>query len=69
MRILSIITNQLIVKKQILENELERTLNSNKIGTEEQTHLSIEIVAKLAEINSTILTWESYISKEQQKQN
>ena len=48
MRILSIITNQLIVKKQILENE---------------------IVAKLAEINSTILTWESYINKEQQKQN
>ena len=69
MRILNIISNQLIIKKQILEGELERTLNMNTISIEKKADLAKEIVSKLAETSSSILTWESYINKEQPKQN
>ena len=69
MRILNIISNQLISKKQILEGELERTLNLTNITIEEKSDITIGIITELTEANSSILTWESYINKEQQKQN
>jgi len=69
MRILNIISNQLIIKKQILEGELERTLNLTNITIEEKSDITIGIITELTEANSSILTWESYINKEQQKQN
>tara|TARA_R110000787_G_scaffold215994_3_gene325189 strand:+ start:528 stop:737 length:210 start_codon:yes stop_codon:yes gene_type:complete len=69
MRILNIISNQLIIKKQILEGELERTLNMTTIGVEEKSDLVKKIVSQLTEVSSSILTWESYINKEQPKQN
>ena len=68
MRILNIISNQLIIKKQILEGELERTLNLTNITIEEKSDITIGIITELTEANSSILTWESYINKEQQKQ-
>lgn len=69
MRILNIISNQLIIKKQILEGELERTLNRSDISVEKKTEMSTELISKLTEVSSSILTWESYINKEAQKQN
>ena len=69
MRILNIISNQLIIKKQILEGELERTLNRSDISVEKKTETSTELISKLTEVSSSILTWESYINKEAQKQN
>ena len=69
MRILNIISNQLIIKKQILEGEFERTLNLTNITIEEKSDITIGIITELTEANSSILTWESYINKEQQKQN
>ena len=69
MRILNIISNQLIIKKQILEGELERTLNLTNNTIEEKSDITIGIITELTEANSSILTWESYINKEQQKQN
>ena len=67
MRILNIISNQLIIKKQILEGELERTLNRSDISVEKKTETSTELISKLTEVSSSILTWESYINKEAQK--
>ena len=69
MRIINIITNELILKKQKLENELERTLNSINEPTEKQIKTSIELVNKLSEVTQSIAIWESYnsINKENKK--
>jgi hypothetical protein len=65
MRIINIINNELIIRKQKLENELERVLNSTTISTNDQLQKSVELVNKLSEANSSLVTWESYISKTQ----
>tara|TARA_Y100000592_G_scaffold12407_1_gene17397 strand:- start:32 stop:241 length:210 start_codon:yes stop_codon:yes gene_type:complete len=69
MRIINIITNELILKKQKLEHELERTLNSINKPTEKQIKTSIELVNKLSEVTHSIAIWESYnsINKENKK--
>lgn len=69
MRIINIITNELILKKQKLEHELERTLNSINEPTEKQIKTSIELVNKLSEVTHSIAIWESYnsINKENKK--
>jgi len=67
MRIISIITNELILKKQKLENELERTLNSDKQTTEEKVEESLKVVNKLSETTNSIAMWESYINTENKK--
>ena len=68
MRIINIINNELIIRKQKLENELERVLNSTAISTDDQLKESVELVNKLSEVNSSLVTWESYISKTQTKE-
>jgi len=67
MRIISIINNELIVQKQKLETELERILNQTEISTEEKLKTSLELINKLSMINASIVTWESYQSKEKEK--
>lgn len=67
MRILNIISNQLVIKKQMLESELERTLNRTDISIEKKTEMATDLINKLTETSSSILTWESYINKEEQK--
>tara|TARA_R100001129_G_C5271963_1_gene234408 strand:+ start:493 stop:696 length:204 start_codon:yes stop_codon:yes gene_type:complete len=67
MRIINIITNELILKKQKLENELERTLNSINKPTDETIEKSIELVNKLSEVTNGIAVWESYINTENKK--
>ena len=67
MRILNIISNELIIRKQKLENELERVLNNPSIPTEEVVNNSLETLNKLTQVSNTMLTWESYINKEKQE--
>ena len=68
MRIINIISNELIIEKQKLENELERTLNAPNITTEEIVKTSIELINKLTQVSNTILTWESYANRENKKE-
>jgi hypothetical protein len=63
MRIINIINNELIIRKQKLENELEKVLNSTTQTTEEQVKSVVELINKLSETNSSLVTWESYINK------
>tara|TARA_R110001583_G_scaffold132598_2_gene284586 strand:- start:1337 stop:1525 length:189 start_codon:yes stop_codon:yes gene_type:complete len=60
-------TNELIIEKQKLENELERILNNSSITTEEVLKNSLDILNKLTQTNSNLLTWEAYINKEKEK--
>ena len=69
MRIISIITNELVVEKQKLEHELERVLNINSITTAKKIELTLELINKLSEVANTLVTWESYINKEKQQDN
>tara|TARA_B100001094_G_scaffold330343_1_gene395330 strand:+ start:2348 stop:2563 length:216 start_codon:yes stop_codon:yes gene_type:complete len=67
MRILNIISNELIIEKQKLENDLERVLNNTELSTEKIVDKSIELLNKLTQVSNTILTWESYINKEKEE--
>lgn len=67
MRLLNIISNELIVEKQKLENELERVLNINDITTEDRVKTSLELINRLTQVSNNLLTWESYINKEKTK--
>jgi len=67
MRIINIITNELILKKQKLEHELERTINSINEPTEDKVEKCIGLVNKLSEINNGIATWESYMNTKNEK--
>ena len=71
MRILNIISNEIIVEKQKLENELERVLNSPELSTEKMVKESLKLLNKLTQVSNTMLTWESYITKvkEENKKN
>ena len=67
MRILNIISNELIIEKQKLENDLGRVLNNTELSTEKVVDQSIELLNKLTQVSNTILTWESYINKEKEE--
>ena len=67
MRIINIMTNELIIEKQKLENELERILNNSSMTTEEILKNSLEVLNKLTQTNNDLLTWEAYINKEKEK--
>tara|TARA_Y100000356_G_C11041530_1_gene173815 strand:+ start:251 stop:466 length:216 start_codon:yes stop_codon:yes gene_type:complete len=71
MRILNIISNEIIIEKQKLENELERVLNSPELSTEKMVKESLKLLNKLTQVSNTMLTWESYITKvkEENKKN
>ena len=67
MRILNIVTNEFILEKQKLENELERCLNTNDVETNEKVKSVVRLVNKLSDLNSSLMTWESYINKKEEK--
>jgi len=67
MRIINIVSNELFLKKQKLENELERVLNSQVINTNDKVEQTLELVNKLSSIDSDMLTWGNYINKEEKK--
>ena len=67
MRIINIVSNELFLKKQKLENELERVLNSQVINTNDKVEQTLELVNKLSSVDSNMLTWGNYINKEEKK--
>ena len=64
MRIVNIISNELYLEKQKLENELERILNLREISTDDKVEKTLELVNKLSSIDSSMTTWGNYINKE-----
>ena len=65
MRIVNIVSNELYLEKQKLENELERVLNSLEISTDDKVEQTLGLVNKLSSINSDMVTWGNYINKEE----
>ena len=65
MRIINIVSNELYLKKQKLENELERVLNSREINTDDKVEQTLGLVNKLSSIDSDMVTWGNYINKEE----
>ena len=65
MRIVSIISNELYLEKQKLENELERILNLREISTDDKVKKILELVNKLSSIDTSMNTWGNYINKEE----
>tara|TARA_R110000851_G_scaffold309092_1_gene468441 strand:+ start:1045 stop:1257 length:213 start_codon:yes stop_codon:yes gene_type:complete len=64
MRIVNIISNELYLEKQKLENELERVLNLREISTEDKVKETLELVNKLSSVDTSMTTWGNYINKE-----
>ena len=60
MRIIKIITNELVVQKQKLEAELERVLNMQDVSIEKKLEKSLKLINKLSMVNQSFVTWESY---------
>jgi len=67
MRIINIVQNELILKKQKLENELERIINSPELNTEDKIKQILDLVCELNNIDSSIKTWISYMNKPEEK--
>ena len=53
------------LKKQKLENELERILNLREISTDDKVEKTLELVNKLSGIDASMTTWGNYINKEE----
>tara|TARA_R100000908_G_C3672239_1_gene94610 strand:+ start:221 stop:427 length:207 start_codon:yes stop_codon:yes gene_type:complete len=62
MRIVNIINNELLIKKQKLENDLERCLNDVDKPTQEQVDEAIGLISKISCIDTSIASWEKYIN-------
>ena len=65
MRIVSVISNELFLEKQKLENELERILNLREISTDDKVKKTLELVNKLSSVNASMNTWGDYINKDE----
>ena len=65
MRIVNIISNELYLEKQKLENELERILNLQEISTDDKVKKTLELVNKLSSVDTSMATWGNYINKEE----
>mgnify|MGYP003118939735 FL=1 len=65
MRIVNIVSNELYLEKQKLENELERILNLREISTDDKVKKTLELVNKLSDIDTSMTTWGNYINKEE----
>jgi len=69
MRIVNIISNELYLEKQKLENELERILNLREISTDDKVKKTLELVNKLSSVDTSMTTWGNYINKEEEKKD
>ena len=67
MRIVNIISNELYLEKQKLENELERILNLREISTDDKVKKTLELVNKLSSVDTSMTTWGNYINKEKEE--
>jgi len=61
-RLIEIINNTLILKKQVLEQELEEVINDKQGKVGERIKKVTDIISKLAETDSSTNTLNTYIN-------
>tara|TARA_R110002020_G_scaffold329497_3_gene545324 strand:+ start:6170 stop:6376 length:207 start_codon:yes stop_codon:yes gene_type:complete len=61
-RFIEIINNTLIVKKQVLEQELEEIINSKEGKVEKRVDEGISILEEISKVTNTIKILENYIN-------
>tara|TARA_R100001015_G_C4516717_1_gene86856 strand:+ start:278 stop:481 length:204 start_codon:yes stop_codon:yes gene_type:complete len=61
-RFIEIMNNTLIVKKQVLEQQLEETINSKKGKVEKRVDKGISILEEISTVTNTIKILENYIN-------
>jgi len=61
-RIIEILKNTLVLKKQVLEQELEDAINSNGGSVEERVNIGIEILENISKTTQSEDTLNSYIN-------
>jgi 3-methyladenine DNA glycosylase AlkD len=66
-RIIEIINNTLILKKQVLEQELEEIINSNEGSVEDRVKKAINVLNKVSKTNNAKTTLTSYINNNNNK--
>ncbi len=66
-RIVEIIKNTLILRKQVLEQELEDVINSNNGSVDDRVAKGIEVLENITKVNETQTTLDSYINNNNTK--
>jgi len=66
-RIIEIINNTLILKKQVLEQELEDIINNKEGSVEDRTNKAIKILSKLSKAGNAQEILNSYINNNNNK--
>lgn len=65
-RLVEIVKNTLILKKQTLEVELEEAINSTEGKIDERVNTVLKTLKSITDINNTQQTLESYINNNKQ---
>ncbi len=65
-RLIEIVKNTLILKKQTLEVELEEAINSTEDKIDERVDKTLKTLKSITDINNTQQTLESYINNNKQ---
>tara|TARA_R110001592_G_scaffold71364_8_gene218250 strand:+ start:1369 stop:1572 length:204 start_codon:yes stop_codon:yes gene_type:complete len=65
-RLVEIVKNTLILKKQTLEVELEEAINSTEGKIDERVDTVLKTLKSITDINNTQQTLESYINNNKQ---
>ena len=66
-RLVEIITNTLILRKQVLEVELEQVINGVDGKVDDMVNSGMETLKSISEINNIQKTLESYINNNNKK--
>ena len=61
-RIIEIIKNTLILKKQLLEQELEEVINSQNGSVEDRVNNGTKVLKKISQVIQSQKTLDSYIN-------
>ena len=61
-RIIEIIKNTLILKKQVLEQELEEVINSKNGSVEDRVNKGVKVIKKISQATQSQTTLDSYIN-------
>jgi len=60
-KLFNLVSNNLIVEKEILEAELEDILNARKdLDLTKRLEKSVQLIKEIAQLMTTISLWESY---------
>ena len=69
-RLLNVVTNKLIVERDILEGELEDIINGKKnLNFKEQADTALTLIKKIAKVFTALNLWESYNKEIKNKTN